>query len=65
MSRWRVRVRRTVEDWVDVQAPTKEEAEKVASTMAGVVSVMPGNTISGEKPVGYMIPIGVEDEDDG
>ena len=64
MSRWRVRVRRMIEDFVDVNAPSKEEAEKVAATMAGVASVMPGNTISGEKPVGYMIPIGVAEDDD-
>jgi hypothetical protein len=64
MPRWRVRVKRTVEDWVEISASTKQEAEKAASTMAGVASVLPGMTISGEKPSGYMIPIGIEDDDE-
>jgi hypothetical protein len=64
MPRWRVRVKRTIEDWVEISASTKPEAEKAASTMAGVVAVLPGMTISGEKPSGYMIPIGIEDDDE-
>ena len=64
MTRWRVRVRRTIEDWVECNASTKQEAEAAAATMAGVVAVLPGMTISGERPSGYMIPIGIEDDDE-
>jgi hypothetical protein len=63
---WRVRVRRTIEDWVDVQADTILEAEEKAADLPNVARVLTGSTIRGDKPVGqYVPPAGaIEDEDE-
>lgn len=63
---WRVRVRRSVETWVDVEAPPavaggKLEAERVAWNVPGVVSVFPGSAILGSESAIPERPPGVED----
>jgi len=59
---WRVRVRRSIEDWVDVLAETPEQAEADAAKLAGVVSVFGKSAIRGDKVVIPGRPAGVEDE---
>lgn len=61
-KRWRVRVSRKIEDWVECQADTAQEAELLASAFPGIVHVFPGSTISAEKPVGTVVPIGAQDD---
>lgn len=61
-KRWRVRVRKTIEDWLDITADTKELAEQEASTKPGVISVFVGSTISGERPVIGNTQMGVMDD---
>jgi hypothetical protein len=61
-KRWRVRVRRTIEDWVEVQADTAELAEQQALTLPGIVYVMTNYTMSAEKPIEGKLA-GVEDYD--
>lgn len=63
-KRWRVRVYRKIEDWVDVQADSVEEAEKGALVLPGVLSVIAGNTMSGEKPVGQIVHQSIADDDE-
>lgn len=63
-KRWRVRVLKKVEDWIEVITETKDEAEKEAAFRPGVISIFKGSTISGEKPVGTVVPIGVEEDAD-
>lgn len=61
---WRVRVRKTVEDWVEVVAASAAEAETIAAGRPGVVSVFAGSTLSAEKPVKDRVQPAVEDADD-
>lgn len=61
-KRWRVRVYRKIEDWVEVQADDIASAEKEASVLPGVLSVITGNTMSGEKPVGQVFSQSIEDD---
>jgi len=63
-KRWRVRVLRKIEDWVEEVADTAQEAEILASTKPGIISIFPGMTMSGEKPVGTHVPIGVVEDDE-
>jgi len=62
-KRWRVRVYRKVEDWVDIQADTAEQAEADAAVLPGVLSVFGKSAISGEKPVGQVIHQSIEDDE--
>lgn len=48
---WKVRVRRQIEDWIEIQAFTLAEAEKEAAGRPGVVSIFPGSTILADRPV--------------
>lgn len=61
---WRVRVRKAVEDWVDVTADTPLQAEELAASIPNVISVFGKSAISGMKPVGQTIPVGVEDDEE-
>lgn len=46
---WRVRVKRAIEAWVDVQAPTAETAEADAIKLPGVISVFGKTAIRGDQ----------------
>jgi hypothetical protein len=62
---WRVRVKRTIEDWVDVQADSPLEAENLAAILPQVISVFGGSAMRGDRPVGQILPkVGVEDDED-
>lgn len=63
-KRWRVRVVRKVEGWVDVDAETSLQAECRAASIPNIIHVYSGSTISGDKPVGQIAPVGVLDEDE-
>ncbi|HVX90156.1 MAG TPA: hypothetical protein VHC20_00695 [Candidatus Paceibacterota bacterium] len=58
---WRVRVKRAVEDWVEVEAPTALAAEAAAANLPGVAFVFTQSAIRGDKPVGVLRPQGVEE----
>lgn len=63
---WRVRVRRSIECWVEVSAFTKGEAEKEAAVTPGVLSVFARSAIPadvGDDP--EREPARVEDVDAG
>ena len=62
-KRWRVRVWRKIEDWIECQADSIEEAEFLAKSLPGVLHVFPGSTMSAEKPVGQVVPIGVQEDE--
>ena len=55
---WRVRVKRAVDTWVDVEAHTAADAERAAAELPGIVSVFGRSAIRGdeanrpEKPAG-------------
>ena len=61
-----MRVKRSVEDWVDVQADSPLHAETLAVNMPGVLSVFRGSAIRGDRPIDQPTPAGIdfEDEDD-
>lgn len=59
---WRVRVRRAVEVWVDVQAVTAAEAEASATNLPGVISVFGKSAIRGDEAALPERPAGVRDE---
>lgn len=60
---WRVRVRRAVEDWVDVQADTGAEAEVLAAQLPQVLSVFGKSAMPGNITKEYAKPHGVADDD--
>ena len=59
---WRVRIKRIVEDWVDVEAVSALEAETEAYKIPGVVSVFGRSAIPGNQPIEGALPTGVHDE---
>ena len=59
---WRVRVQRTVESWVDVEAFTAAEAEAEARTAPGVTSVFPRSAIRADEMTEQERPVGVREE---
>jgi hypothetical protein len=61
---WRVRVKRAIEDWVQVEAYTPLQAELDAANMIGVVSVFGGSAMRGDRPIDQVRPEGIEDLDD-
>ena len=64
-KRWRVRVRRAIEDWVDVKADDALQAEQLAANLPQVISVFDKSAIPGDRPVDQVPLAGVmEDEDD-
>ena len=60
---WRVRVKRSIEDWVSVQADTAMQAETEAYKVPGVVSVFGKSAIPGDKPMDVERPLGVHEEE--
>lgn len=61
---WRVRVKRLVEDWVEVHADTAREAELLAGVLPGVALVFDSSAVPGGKLASEPTPaIGVEDEE--
>lgn len=62
---WRVRVKRAVEEWIDVQADTAAEAERLALHIPFVISVFGQSAMKGNKPVDRIPAMGVvEDENE-
>ena len=61
---WRVRVKRAVEDWVEVRADPPLQAEELAINVPGVISVFGRSAIRGDTPVHRPLPVGVEDPDE-
>ena len=61
---YRVRVRRSVEDWITIQAEDPLQAEQLAANYPFVLSVFERSAISGERPVGTSIPAGIPVEED-
>jgi len=59
---WRVRVRRSVEAWVDVEADTAALAEVEAQKVPGVLSVFGKSAIRGDEAAMPERPAGVRDE---
>ena len=61
---WRVRVKKVVEDWVDVTALMAEDAERMAAQVPNVVSVFGRSATLAEKIYTPEIACGVEEESD-
>lgn len=59
---WRVRVRRAIEVWVDVQAVTAAQAEIEAVYVPGVISVFGKSAIRGDEAALPEHPPGVMEE---
>lgn len=60
---WKVRVLREIEDWVDVHAVTREEAESAALAQKGVKELR-GLAVPADKRVGAPKPAGIEEEEE-
>ena len=58
---WRVRVKRAVEDWVELSAETGSQAERAAASLPGVINVFGLSAIPADKPVDSRFAA-VEDE---
>ena len=59
---WRVRVLRTLEDWVEVPAGSASEAEIDAGKIPGIVRVFGRSAIRGDIVAAPERPAGVRDE---
>lgn len=59
---WRVRVKRSMEVWVDVQAHSATEAEAGAANLPGVISVFGKSAIRGDEAALPERPPGVREE---
>lgn len=64
MKRWRVRVMKLVEDWVEVQAESADQAEFAAANLPYVKSVFGKSPIPADKPLAASHPLGVLDDND-
>lgn len=58
---WRVRVKREIEAWVDVEANSQIAAEVEARKVPGVVSVFGGSAIRGDQESLPQRPEGVNE----
>ena len=59
---FRVRVRKLMETWVDIEATSATEAERQAMMLPGVVSVFDFSAIPTDKPVNSATPdVGIEE----
>lgn len=58
---WRVRVKRSVEVWVDVESETARGAEIEAVKVPGVISVFERSAISGDEVAAPERPVGVRE----
>jgi hypothetical protein len=61
-KRWRVRVWKREETWVEIQADSPLQAEAVAASIPFVLSVFGGSAIPANKAVDQVPPPGVEDD---
>lgn len=61
---WRVRVKRAMEVWVDVQAVTAAEAEAKAINLPAVLSVFGKSAIRGDEAALPERPPGVREENE-
>lgn len=59
---WRVRVKRAIEDWVDVEAGSAAEAEVKAAAVPGVLSVFQRSAVRGDLKMDAERPAGVREE---
>lgn len=59
---WRVRVKRAIESWVEVQAPSAIEAETEAYKVPGVISVFGRSAIRADETAAPEPPAGVMDD---
>lgn len=62
LTMWRVRVKRSIEVWVDVQAVTAADAEAGAANLPGVISVFGKSAIRGDEAALPERPAGVREE---
>lgn len=60
---WRVRVKKSLEDWIEVRADTPLQAESLAANIPNVLFVFGGSAIRGDRPIDQAIAVGVEDDD--
>ncbi len=60
---WRVRVKRSIEDWVDVEAGSAAEAEAKAVAVPGVLSVFQRSAVRGDLKLDAVRPVGVREEE--
>ena len=58
---WRVRVKRSIEAWVDVEAFNARDAELEAAKVPGVLSVFDKSAIRGDEAARPEPPEGVRD----
>jgi hypothetical protein len=58
---WRVRVKRSVEVWVDVQGISATDAENQAGNLPGITHVFPKSAIRGDEANRPERQIGVEE----
>jgi hypothetical protein len=59
---WRVRVKRAIEAWVDVQATSAVQAEADAINLPGVISVFGKSAIRGDEAALPERPAGVRED---
>ena len=59
---YKVRVRRSVEDWVDVSAVDGAQAEALARNLPGVIFVFSPSAVLANRLASASVAIGVEDE---
>ena len=59
---WRVRIKRAIEDWVDVEAESAVEAEQKAIAVPGVISVFSRSAVRGDFVAESDRPVGVRDD---
>jgi len=59
---WRVRVKRAVEDWVEVPALSGAVAEIEAAKLPGVISVFGKSAVRGDEEAAPNRPAGVREE---
>ncbi len=62
LTMWRVRVKRAIEVWVDVQAHSAGEAEAGAANLPGVISVFTKSAIRGDEAARPEPPPGVRED---
>lgn len=61
---WRVRVKRSIEDWVDVPADNPLQAEALAANLPNVIVVFAQSAILGTKPVSQSTPASIADDEE-
>ena len=59
---WRVRVKLSIETWVDVTAPDAKAAEAAAAVLPNVISVFGSSATIANKVIGVEAPLGVQEE---